>query len=190
MSSESHHAPHADTLAARVKAATGISLAQCYQCGKCAAGCPVAEEMDLAPCQVLRLLQYGQPKYDEKAMRCAGIWLCLSCETCSTRCPQEVEIPRIMDVVRREALRLGLAHPKSRDILAFHQSFLDSIEQHGRLFEVGLVRSYKLKTGHFLKDVMLAPKMFLKGKLGLTPHNVKDTAAVKRIFKRTMGSKG
>nr|WP_320132555.1 4Fe-4S dicluster domain-containing protein [uncultured Holophaga sp.] len=187
MSSASHHAPQADTLAARVKAATGISLAQCYQCGKCAAGCPVSDEMDLTPCQVLRLLQYELPKYDDRVLRCAGIWLCLSCETCSTRCPQEVEIPKIMDVVRREAVAKGIAHPSSKDILAFHQAFLGEIEQHGRLFEVGLVKTYKLKTGHFLKDVLLAPKMFLKGKLGLTPHSVKDTAAVKRIFKRTLG---
>jgi len=190
MSSAHHHAPQADNLAARVKAATGISLAQCYQCGKCAAGCPVSDEMDLTPCQVLRLLQYGEAKYDERAMRSAGIWLCVSCETCSTRCPQEVEIPRIMDVVRSEALKRGLAHPKSKDILAFHQSFLETIEKHGRLFEVGLVQAYKLKTGHFFKDVMLAPKMFIRGKLGLRPHSVQDTAAVKRIFKRTLGHKG
>jgi len=190
MSSASHHAPHADSLAARVKAATGVSLAQCYQCGKCAAGCPVSEEMDLTPCQVLRLLQYEQEKYDDKVLRCAGIWLCLSCETCSTRCPQEVEIPKIMDAVRREAVEKGVAHPKSKDILAFHRSFLDSIEKTGRLYEIGLVGGYKLRTGHFLKDVMLAPKMFFKGKLGLLPHSVKDTAAVKRIFKRTLGSKG
>jgi len=190
MSSASHHAPHADTLAARVKAATGISLAQCYQCGKCAAGCPVSEEMDLVPCQVLRLLQYEQPKYDDRVLRCAGIWLCLSCETCSTRCPQEVEIPRIMDAVRAEALRLGVAHPKSKDILAFHRAFMDSVEQTGRLYEIGLVADYKLRSGHLFKDVMLAPKMYVRGKLGLFPHMIKGTAAVKRIFKRTLGSKG
>ena len=187
MSSASHNAPHADTLAARVKAATGISLAQCYQCGKCAAGCPVSEEMDLVPCQVLRLLQYEQPKYDDKVLRCAGIWLCLSCETCSTRCPQEVEIPRIMDAVRAEALRLGVAHPKSKDILAFHRAFLDSIEYTGRLYEMGLVADYKVRSRHLLKDVALAPKMYLRGKLPLLPHLIKGRDAMKRIFQRTLG---
>ncbi|MGO8880246.1 MAG: heterodisulfide reductase subunit C, partial [Desulfomonilaceae bacterium] len=28
---------------------------QCYQCGKCSAGCPVAPEMDLLPHQLVRL---------------------------------------------------------------------------------------------------------------------------------------
>ncbi|MDR3604234.1 MAG: 4Fe-4S dicluster domain-containing protein, partial [Syntrophaceae bacterium] len=32
---------------------------QCYQCGKCSAGCPVAPEMDLLPHQLVRLAVLG-----------------------------------------------------------------------------------------------------------------------------------
>ena len=52
---------------------------------------------------------------------------------------------------------------------------------------MGLVADYKLRSRHFLKDVMLAPKMFLKGKLGLLPHLIKDRQGVKRLFKRAAG---
>ena len=176
-----------ETLAGRLEAATGVKLSHCYQCGKCAAGCPVADEMDLPPCQVFRLLQLGFPELEEKVLRSEGIWLCLACETCSTRCPQEVEIPKAMDFIRSEALRRGLAHPRSKDILAFHRAFLDSIEHTGRLFEVGLVADYKARSLHLLKDVMLAPKMYFKGKLGLLPHLIKDRKGMKLLFKRTMG---
>lgn len=185
--SHAHHDIPTDTLSGKLQAATGVKLAHCYQCGKCAAGCPVADQMDLPPCQVFRLLQLGFPHLDEQVLRSEGIWLCLTCETCSSRCPQEVEITKAMDWLRQEALRTGKAHPKSKDILAFHRAFLDSIRETGRLFEVGLVADYKLRSRHFLKDVALAPKMYLKGKLGLLPHLVKDRAGVKTLFKRTMG---
>ena len=32
----------------------------CYQCGKCSAGCPVADKMDLLPNQLVRLVQMGR----------------------------------------------------------------------------------------------------------------------------------
>ena len=186
-------APHpsalAETLKARIEAETGVKLSHCYQCGKCTAGCPVAGEMDLSSCQLLRLVQFGNPEWDRQALQSEGIWLCLACETCSTRCPQEVEVPRVMDVLRTEAVRRGLAHPRSRDILAFHSAFMDSVHLTGRLYEIGLVANYKVRSRHFLKDVLLAPGMFLRGKLPLLPHLIQGRAAMKRIFQRTLGVK-
>ena len=133
------------------------------------------------------LLQYGLPEYDERVLRSESIWLCLACETCSTRCPQEVEIPKVMDFVRGEALRLNLVHPRGKDILAFHRAFLDSIEYTGRLYEMGLVADYKVRSRHFLKDVLLAPKMYVKGKLGLLPHLIRNRRGMKQLFKHTIG---
>jgi heterodisulfide reductase subunit C len=181
--SGNHHHQLPDTLAGRIEAATGVKLAHCYQCGKCAAGCLVADQMDQTSCQVIRLLQYGLEKYEKRVLQSEGIWLCLSCETCSARCPQDVDIPKVIDFLRGEAVRLGLAHPGSKDILALHRAFLDSIEQTGRLYEMGLVADYKLRSRHFLKDVALAPKMFFKGKLGLLPHLIKDRPGMKLLFK-------
>jgi heterodisulfide reductase subunit C len=179
------HAPSTDTLAGRVEAATGVNLAQCYQCGKCAAGCPVSDQMDLPPSQVFRLLQLGFAELDRKVLASEGIWLCLTCETCTSRCPQEVAITTAVDYLRQEALRSGLAHPKSRNIVAFHRAFLDSVRETGRLYEIGLVADYKVRTFDLLKDVMLAPAMLTRGKLPLVPHVVHDRAGVKAIFKRS-----
>jgi len=181
------HAASADTLAGRAEAATGVNPAQCYQCGKCAAGCPVSEQMDLPPSQVFRLLQLGFPELDRKVLASEGIWLCLTCETCTSRCPQEVAITTMMDFLRQEALRTGLAHPKSREIVAFHRAFLDSIRETGRLYEIGLIADYKARTLDLLKDVGLAPAMLVRGKLPLVPHVVVDRAGVKAIFTRSAG---
>ncbi len=76
-------------------------LAQCYQCGKCSAGCPVAAEMDMLPNQVMRLAQLGQ---FAEILRSETIWVCASCATCTTRCPREVEIAAVMDGLREMAL--------------------------------------------------------------------------------------
>jgi heterodisulfide reductase subunit C len=184
------HPPAADlTLKAEVLAATGVSLNHCYQCGKCAAGCPVAVDMDLTSCQILHLVQLGDPEADRRALQCEGIWLCLACETCSTRCPQQVEVPRVLDFLRTEAVRRGLAHPGSRDILAFHRAFMDSVRTTGRLYEIGLVADYKVRSRHFLKDLALAPRMLTRGKLPLLPHLIQGRAAMKRLFQRTLGGK-
>ena len=44
----------------RVETLSGQKLLACYQCGRCSAGCPVVEEMDIIPSEVIRLLQLGQ----------------------------------------------------------------------------------------------------------------------------------
>ncbi len=35
----------------------GVIISRCYQCGKCTAGCVLAEEMDFPPSFLVRLLQ-------------------------------------------------------------------------------------------------------------------------------------
>ena len=190
MSSANHHSTHGTTLSAQIRQDLGVKVSHCYQCGKCAAGCPVAADMDLTSCQVLRKVQSGNPEWEREALMSEGIWLCLACETCTSRCPQEVEITKVMDFLRTEAVRRGVAHPKSKDILAFHRAFMDSVATTGRLYEVGLVADYKARSGHLFKDVMLAPKMLLRGKLPLLPHLIKGRDAMKRIFQRTLSRKG
>ena len=87
-----------------VQAQTGVEVAKCYQCGKCAAGCPVGVELDLTPTQVMRLVQLGQR---EQVLASRAIWLCASCQTCTTRCPQGVEIARLMEGLRIMARQAG-----------------------------------------------------------------------------------
>jgi heterodisulfide reductase subunit C len=176
-----HSEPHEDSfLAGTIRQKTGVSVQRCYQCGKCSAGCPAASEMDIAPSVVLRHLQLQSSEADKHVLGSYSIWLCLTCHTCIARCPMEVDLPKVMDVLRAESLKHKLVHPKAKDIVSFHRSFLGTIRRFGRLWEMGFVADYKLRTGHLMQDIAVAPVMFEKGKLSLIPQFRKKL--VSRIF--------
>jgi len=142
--------------------------------------------MDHPPSVILRMLQTAQPRLEEKCLRSFSIWLCLTCETCIARCPQEVDIPKLMDYLRGESLIRGKVNPRARDIIRFHRSFLDSIYYTGRLFEIGLIADYKARSKRWFQDVLLAPKMYAKGKLHLFPERISGRSHVSRIFRKTL----
>lgn len=179
------HVLESESLAALVNRSTGISAQKCYQCGKCSAGCPAAVGMDIAPNVVMRLLQVGTESADQKLLRSYSIWLCLACHTCDMRCPMEIDLPGIIDVLRSESLRRGAVNPRARDIVAFHKSFFDNVRLFGRMWEIGLIGEYNVRTRHFLQDILLAPSMLVKRKLSLWPglHG----RLVSRIFSRGIG---
>lgn len=159
----------------------GISVQDCYQCQKCSAGCPVVFAMDFKPNQVMQMVSLGMK---ERLLNCRTIWVCASCYTCSTRCPNDIDIAGVMDRLRQTALREGVK-PAEKEIPAFHQSFLESIRSHGRVHELGLMARYKLKTGRFLDDFKLGWKMFTKGKLRLFPAGIKKKGEIKKFFKES-----
>lgn len=169
---------HDRSLSGELNKLTGLNVAACYQCGKCSAGCPMAAEMPRKPHQLLRLVQLNQR---QAVLGDSSLWLCLTCETCTSRCPNQVDPARLIDGLRELAFRQDpkLAPLKQR---AFHQAFLHQIKSHGRVFELGLVLDYKLKSGALLDDALQAPGMLWRGKLALTPNNVEGKAEVRRIF--------
>lgn len=184
---ETHHQNHeARNFSEKIHKESEIKVNRCYQCGKCSAGCPVAFKMDFPPSVILRMLQTGTKENEEKVLTSFTIWLCLACETCVCRCPMEVDLPVLMDFLRAEAMRRDLINPKARDILSFHNSFLSSVENNGRLFEVGLIANYKFRTMHLFQDLTVAPKMLMKGKLGLLPPEMHGKQEIAKIFSKTL----
>lgn len=154
---------------------------QCYQCGKCSAGCPIRDYMDISPNQVVRLVQLGMI---EKALKSKTIWLCAGCLTCSARCPQEFELAKFMDGMREIAIQRGIK-PTEKNIAKFHKSFLRQIKYTGKAYELGLEADYKLTSADILSDMDIAPSMILKGKIALFPHLIKGKNAIKKIFEKT-----
>lgn len=91
-------------LARRVYEISGQNVYSCMQCGKCSAGCPSADEMDVLPHQVVHMIQVG----DERVLNVRAPWVCASCLTCTVRCPRNVDLAAVMEALRHLQLRRGI----------------------------------------------------------------------------------
>ncbi|MHC4426102.1 MAG: 4Fe-4S dicluster domain-containing protein [Planctomycetota bacterium] len=152
-------------LAEAVLSESGQNVNLCYQCRKCAAGCPISYAMDYKPAQLIHAIRLGM---DDLVLNSNTMWLCASCETCTTRCPQDVDVAKVMDAVKITAKRRGIK-PTIPQVASFNKAALSSIKMCGRMFEVGMIVDFKLRTLDFFKDMGLGMKMFKKGKLKLIP---------------------
>ena len=153
----------------------------CYHCHKCTAGCPVADEMTYGPDRVLRMVQLGE---SAALLTSSDIWVCASCETCGTRCPNEIDIARVMDALRQIAIAEGAAIAEP-DAIKFHRLFLSLIMRMGRMHEATLLSLYLLWTRGIIDYVGTGAAMFTKGKVPLVPDRVKSRGELKRIFEET-----
>ncbi len=146
--------------------------------------------MDVPPSQIIRLLQLGRA---EEALRAQSIWQCVSCETCTTRCPKSVDCAGVMDGVRQVSEERGMATPEQRQVVLFQKAFLRNIRRNGRLNEVELIVDFKISNFLFgrslkflMKDATLAPELMKRRKFHWVGEKVHDRAVVARIFARCM----
>ena len=167
-------------LAEEVERRSGTSARACFQCHKCSTGCPIGPEMDYLPSQVMRLVHLGA---EAEVLGSQAIWLCASCEACTTRCPQGIDIAAVMDALRMMAIDRQTTLPDQHG-KQFNRSFLSSVRHHGRVFEMGMMAFYKLRTGDFFSDVDKVPQMLAKGKLSLLPKRSGSAKEVRQVFRR------
>jgi heterodisulfide reductase subunit C len=105
----------------------GEAIKYCFQCGTCAAGCPIRTiEGSFNPRTIIRKVLLGLKK---DVLSSKEIWMCSNCYICYERCPQDVRFTDIIFALRNIATREGYAH----------SSFIkqaELIEDMGRLYEV------------------------------------------------------
>ena len=157
---------------------SNVNIQAWYQCQKCSAGCPVVSAMDILPNQIVRQIQYGRR---EKVLTSKTIWICASCHTCSVRCPNDIDIAKVMDSLRYLSRKSGLKAGEA-EIPVFHSVFIESIKSTGRIHELSLIMRFKLKTRNFLKDAGLGWEMFRRGKIKILPQSFSGGKEVKKIF--------
>lgn len=163
----------------RVEEMSGQRVAKCYQCGNCSASCAYTHVYDYPVNQIMRLVQLGQK---EIVLSARSIWLCATCQACTTRCPNNLDVAGIMETLRVMSREEGRVC--EGDIALFYREFLQSVRAFGRVFETGLLPVYGLKSKKPLTDLDLAPQVLKKGKLALFPHRIKGRREVARIFER------
>jgi len=164
----------------RVYKMSGQDVRKCYQCGKCSAGCPVhnCEGMDVSPNRIMRMVQLGM---EEEVLKTKTIWICVLCSTCTTRCPRDIDIARVMDALRIMCKKRNISqYAKNANI--FHDMFMNNIKKYGRMYEFGFIVGYTLKTGFGFNLMDVGPSTLLKGNLTFFPPKMKNSAQIRQIM--------
>jgi heterodisulfide reductase subunit C2 len=162
----------------------------CFQCRKCSNGCPVTFAMDLFPDEVIRMVILGQR---EKVLNCKTIWICSACETCTTRCPNEVRIAELMDHLKEIAVQENIVCQEPQ-VLQWHQGFLKNIKSRGRVFETTLLPTYLIQSGEILRrwkagtlwsELGLGWRLLTKGRMPLRPSRNKGLNEIIRMISKS-----
>jgi heterodisulfide reductase subunit C len=153
------------SLVEEIQKRSGQNLQACYQCRRCAAGCPVGEETEVTPDRLIRMILVGDR---EAALNNLLVWKCVSCYTCGTRCPNNIQTARITETLKKMSKEAHLK-PLTPRIADFHNAFMTSTGHLGRVNEIELMAIYETKT--LLKELAKNLKAMLdevmsQGKLG------------------------
>jgi heterodisulfide reductase subunit C len=148
--------------------------------------------MDIKPHEVIRHIQLGRR---EALLNSATIWVCLSCETCTTYCPNDVGVAEVINHLRNMAAHSSFA-PKERHLAVFHQTFLEQLNRFGRVNEFWLMNAFtlkpgilkdKIKDGTFKDDILLGLALGKRGRLHLMPKRCKGMKEIREIYRRKRG---
>jgi len=164
----------------RIRGVEGLDAELCFSCRKCSSGCPVADDMELAPHQLVGLAAAG---LETEALRSSGIWLCTSCQTCTTRCPNGVDVAGVIDALKQRAAASGVK-PGDGRMLAFHRAFLDEVRVRGRVHEMALMARYAVRARRLPEGIRLGIGMLQKGKIPLIPPKKTATRELRHLFER------
>lgn len=164
---------------------SGENILACYQCHKCASGCPVADKTDYTNDKLIRLIQLGD---EETALKAKHLFTCLSCYTCSIRCPNDINGARLVEALKQIAHKKGIP-PAKPDVKEFHNIFLNSVRRFGRVNEAELIGVFSMKTGFDWGIMLKSPAMFFKGRLHLWGGKVKGLKVVRKLMDKVLKDK-
>jgi heterodisulfide reductase subunit C2 len=182
------------TLAQEVSRRSGQNLLACYQCRRCAAGCPVGEESGVTPDRLIRMLLLGD---EQGALDNLLVWKCLACYTCGTRCPNDIQTARITEVLKQISKKQH-REPLVPKVAAFHGAFVKAAGQAGRFNELVGMGLYEAQAalGEFKRgglkaaiaevsaQARLGQAMMKKKRMHLKYESVKNKGEIKALYRK------
>ena len=184
----------APSLAREVAERSGQNLLACYQCRRCAAGCPVGAESGVTPDRLIRMLLLGD---EAGALDNLLVWKCLACYTCGTRCPNDIQTARITEVLKQISKKQH-REPLVPKVAAFHGAFVKAVGQAGRFNELVGMGMYETQAalGEFKRgglkaalaevatQAKLGQAMMKKHRMHLKYESVKKKGEVKALYRK------
>jgi heterodisulfide reductase subunit C len=160
----------------------GERLRSCLQCGTCSGTCPIAALLPHTPRRLFAMIRAGMKK---EVLESATPWVCSSCYECTVKCPAEIKITEINYALKRMAAEEGISPPDS-DAIRFAQLFTDIVKKYGRAQELQLLMKYMMFAHplQMIKQSGLGLRMFLKGRMPIAAHTLKDMDGFSKMVKR------
>ena len=177
---------------------SGQNLLACYQCRRCAAGCPVGDETGVTPDRLIRMILFGEK---DEVFNNLLVWKCVACYTCGTRCPNNIQTARINETLKQMSKEAHI-EPLNPKVAAFHDAFLTSVSRSGRINELSFMCRYEthsagseLKRGggwraivdEMKKQAGLGISMVKKKRMHFRLARIKKISEVKRLFAKAGG---
>jgi heterodisulfide reductase subunit C len=125
----------------------------------------MAEWMDLKPAQLMHSICLNQ---EDRVLSSTAIWLCVDCEMCTSRCPQQVEPAAVMTAARVLATKRGVA-PSVKEVSIYYRGFVDNMRLNGKIHDASVAGITQLLTGQLRDNLPLAWKLFVRGRVKLPP---------------------
>jgi heterodisulfide reductase subunit C len=163
-----------------VQEISGVDLSVCFQCKKCTSGCPVSKLVKTPPSEIMRRLHLNS---GDEILESDILWMCVSCETCSARCPMDIDVAAVMDALRKLAREKGASKQKG-NVKLFNWAFLKTVQVFGRTYDIAMIAAYKLGTLKLMDDTEKFPTMLKKKKIALLPPLSGDRKTTRKIFKK------
>ncbi|MHA1229031.1 MAG: 4Fe-4S dicluster domain-containing protein [Candidatus Helarchaeota archaeon] len=130
----------------------------CMTCGKCVGDCIAAANTDFNFRQIIQKILYGNK---DELINSDEIWKCFLCGLCTIKCPKNIQIKKLILILRNLALQSG----KGCKYLKYMSDILTSFLKHGIITgrlnknlreELGLPKEFKIseKTMSELKFIL------------------------------------
>lgn len=173
---------------------SGQNLLACYQCRRCAAGCPVGDETGVTPDRLIRMVLLGEK---DDALNNLLVWKCVACYTCGTRCPNNIHTARITETLKQMSKEAHI-EPMTPKVAAFHDSFTTSVSHFGRMNEMEFMGMYEMKitrseakhgnwkaiVDEIMDQAKLGLSMMKNKRMHISLAKIKGLSEIKRLYKK------
>ncbi|MDD5126805.1 MAG: 4Fe-4S dicluster domain-containing protein [Dehalococcoidales bacterium] len=160
----------------------GENVLACIQCGMCSGSCPMANQMEYAPRQLIAMIRAD---LKDEVLSSNSMWYCLSCYLCTARCPKGVKPTDLAHALESLATQQGY-RTRGNNNPEMYRAFVGSIKSNGRVHEFGMMMKYYLSTNPFaaLKVAAVGLQMFIHSRLPLKATKVKNRGDIPAIIKK------
>lgn len=140
----------------------GEKINECIQCGVCSGSCPTVEWWEYPPRKIIAMIRAGRR---DKVLSSTSAFNCVTCYSCTVRCPRDIKPSQLIHAVEAIAEREG--YKPRTPTMTLHRGLRDGMKR-GRIWEFGVAMAFYFKT-NALNGVKMLPVAWDLISRGLMP---------------------